>query len=67
MIHKAGMSSRAHSRHNTIELIIRKANERINGNDEMKSTENPAITERALMVIPLPVLVILEITAFSYV
>jgi hypothetical protein len=65
IMHKAGMSSNAQSRHNKIELIIRKANERISGKDEMKRIENPAITDRALIVIPLPVLVILVITALS--
>jgi hypothetical protein len=36
-------------------MIIKKAKERMKGKAERKSTAKPSITELALMIIPLPI------------
>ena len=52
-----GMSIRAQRRQRNRERMISRANDLIRGNAEKRSTENPSITEKALMAIPRPVAV----------
>ena len=49
------MSKRAQSRQSNRERMISRANDLISGNAEKRSTENPSITEKALMAMPRPV------------
>jgi len=44
----------AQVRHKKIDIMIRNANDLIIGKFERESTENPIITENALMQMPLP-------------
>jgi len=54
-LQRAGISNKAHSRQRRSENMIRKANVFRIVRAETKRTANPRITETALIVIPLPV------------
>ena len=50
----AGINTSALIRQKKSDKMISIANERIKGKAEMNNTEKPSITEKALMLIPLP-------------
>ena len=53
--HKAGINTKALTRQKSNEIFIRIANERIIGKTDTKSMEKPIITEKALIIIPRPI------------
>jgi len=61
----AGISIKEHVIHKKIEKMIRNAKDLIIGKDDKSNTENPNITDTALIVIPLPVFNMAFFTAFS--
>ena len=62
----AGTNIKAEIKQKNIEIIIRKANDWIMGNAENRSIAKPTITERAFMVMPLPVVIKLVVIASEY-
>ena len=66
-MHNDGINMRAQRKETNTEKMIRKAKCLMVRNEEIKSTVKPMITEKALMVIPLPVVVMVVVIAFLYV
>ena len=59
----AGIRTKAQTRHTAIDSMMSRAKDRMIGKAEKNRTANPMITDRALMVIPLPTVWILVLTA----
>lgn len=62
----AGTKINAEIRHKNIETMIRNAKDRIKGKADKNNTEKPTITEKALIIIPLPVVFKLMLIASGY-